>query len=255
MIWIWTNLKSKVELGIVNPKQKNVGINKVVKILIIEDDKNIAMALEDDLTFEGYNVESVTDGKTGLVAAKENEFDLIILDIMLPELNGFEVCKELRKSNIHTPIIMLTAKSQEIDKVVGLELGADDYVTKPFSPRELLARVKAILRRNHQLNQSIETVKFGNVELNFKTYEAVKKGKQITLTALEFSLLHFFIKKKNEVLSRDLILDEIWGKDVFVSSRTVDTHIANLRKKIEDNPANPKYIIGVRGVGYKFCFE
>ena len=225
------------------------------KILIIEDDKNIAMALEDDLSFEGYKVESASDGNLGLSLAKDKIFDLIILDIMLLGLNGFEICKELRKSNIITPIIMLTAKSQEIDKILGLELGADDYVTKPFSPRELLARVKAILRRNNQINQSLDVVNFGNVEINFKTYEAIKRKKNILLTALEFTLLHFLIKRKNEVLSRNLILDEIWGKDVFVTSRTVDTHIANLRKKIEDDPACPKYIIGVRGVGYKFTLD
>ncbi len=244
-------------MGIVNQKSKSeMGqIKRMQKILIIEDDKNIAMALKDDLSFEGYNVESASEGNLGLSLAKEKIFDLIILDIMLPELSGFEICKELRKSNIFTPIIMLTAKSQEIDKVVGLELGADDYVTKPFSPRELLARVKAILRRNTKIIQSLDVVNFGNVKINFKTYEATKRKKNILLTALEFALLHFFIKKKSEVLNRDLILDEIWGKDVFVTSRTVDTHVANLRKKIEDDPACPDYIISVRGVGYKFMMD
>lgn len=225
------------------------------KILIIEDDENIGMAMEDDLTFEGYNVERIANGKQGLKKAQGTQFDLVILDIMLPELDGFEICKQLRKSNIMTPIIMLTAKGQEIDKVLGLELGADDYVTKPFSPRELLARIKAILRRNNQIIQSLDVINFGNIEINFKSYEATKRKKSILLTALEFTLLHFFIKMKNEVLSRDIILDEIWGKDVFVTSRTVDTHVANLRKKIEDDPASPKYIIGVRGVGYKFVME
>jgi two-component system, OmpR family, alkaline phosphatase synthesis response regulator PhoP len=225
------------------------------KILIIEDDENIGMAMEDDLTFEGYNVDRITNGKQGLKKAQRIHFDLIILDIMLPELDGFEICKELRKLNITTPVIMLTAKGQEIDKVLGLELGADDYMTKPFSPRELLARIKAILRRNNQTKQSLNVVRVGNVELNFKTYEAKKKGTKINLTALEFTLLHFFIINKSEVLNRDLILDEIWGKDVFVTSRTVDTHVSNLRKKIEDDPASPNHIISVRGVGYKFLVE
>jgi two-component system, OmpR family, alkaline phosphatase synthesis response regulator PhoP len=228
---------------------------KMPKILIIEDDENIGMAMEDDLTFEGYNVDRITNGKQGLKKAQRIHFDLIILDIMLPELDGFEICKELRKLNIMTPLIMLTAKGQEIDKVLGLELGADDYVTKPFSPRELLARIKAILRRNIQIVQSLNVVNFGNVEINFKTYQAKKGLKKLNLTALEFTLLHFLITNKDEVLSRNLILDEIWGKDVVVTSRTVDTHIANLRKKIEHDPACPTHIISVRGVGYKFNLE
>jgi two-component system alkaline phosphatase synthesis response regulator PhoP len=222
------------------------------KILIIEDEESVLMALEIDLKIEGYAVSSAKDGVTGLNMAREVGYDLVILDIMLPEMNGFEVCKQLRQSGITTPVLMLTAKSQEIDKVLGLELGADDYVTKPFSPRELRARVNALLRRANQTQVQIEKYQFGNVEIDFKKYEAVKRGKVAYLTALEFSILHFLIKNKDQVVSRDSILDEVWGKDVFVYPRTVDTHIANLRKKIEDNPENPVYIIGVRGVGYKF---
>jgi two-component system alkaline phosphatase synthesis response regulator PhoP len=222
------------------------------KILIIEDEESVLMALEIDLKIEGYAVSSAKDGVTGLNMAREVGYDLVILDIMLPEMNGFEVCKQLRQSGITTPVLMLTAKSQEIDKVLGLELGADDYVTKPFSPRELRARVNALLRRANQTQVQIEKYQFGNVEIDFKKYEAVKRGKVAYLTALEFSILHFLIKNKDQVVSRDSILDEVWGKDVFVYPRTVDTHIANLRKKIEDDPENPVYIIGVRGVGYKF---
>ena len=222
------------------------------KILIIEDELSILMALEDDLKLEGYEVSSAKDGVEGLAMAKEQAYDLIILDIMLPKMDGFEVCKQLRQAVIPTPILILTAKSQEIDKVLGLELGADDYVTKPFSPRELLARVKAILRRTKQTQRGIECYNFGDFEVDFKKCQAKKSGKQITLTALEFALLHFLIQHKQQVVSRDEILNAVWGDDVYVYPRTVDTHIAHLRKKLEDDTTNPKYIIGVRGMGYKF---
>ncbi len=223
------------------------------KILIIEDEESILMALEDNLRLEGYEIACAVDGEQGLSMAREQKFDLIILDIMLPKIDGFEVCKRMRRDGINTPILMLTAKSQEIDKVLGLELGADDYVTKPFSPRELLARVKALFRRTEQFQQGIEPFKFGDIEVDFGKYEVKKSGKRIHLTALEFSLLHFLIKNKGKVLNRDAILDDVWGDDVYVQPRTVDKHIAELRKKIEDDPTNPKHILGVRGVGYKFC--
>lgn len=210
------------------------------------------MGLEDDLRIEGYQVSSAKDGLMGLNMANEQRFDLIILDIMLPELNGFEVCKQLRQSGITIPILILTAKSQVVDKVLGLELGADDYVTKPFSPRELIARVNALLRRVKQTQQETGPYHFGNVYIDFKKYEAKKGGQPIYLTALEYTLLHFLIKNKDQVVSRDFILDNVWGDSVYVYPRTVDTHIANLRKKIEDDPENPKYIIGVRSIGYKF---
>lgn len=222
------------------------------KILIIEDEESILMALEDNLRLEGYEVSGAKEGLEGLSLAKEQEYDLVILDIMLPKMDGFEICKQLRKDGITTPILMLTAKSQEIDKVLGLELGADDYVTKPYSPRELLARVKALLRRAKQPQQEVELYMFGDIEVDFKKYEAKKSGRPIYLTALEFSLLHFLIKHKDQVVHRDAILDEVWGDDVFVQPRTIDKHIADLRKKIEDDPSNPKYILGVRGVGYRF---
>jgi len=222
------------------------------KILIIEDEESILMALEDNLRLEGYEVSGAKEGLEGLSLAKEQEYDLVILDIMLPKMDGFEVCKQLRKDGITTPILILTAKSQEIDTVLGLELGADDYVTKPYSPRELLARVRALLRRAKQPQQEVELYMFGDIEVDFKKYEAKKNGRPIYLTALEFSLLHFLIKHKDQVVHRDSILDEVWGDDVFVQPRTIDKHIADLRKKIEDDPSNPKYILGVRGVGYKF---
>ena len=210
------------------------------------------MGLEDNLRIEGYQVLSATDGLTGFTMAKEQGFDLIILDIMLPKMNGFEVCKRLRQSGITTPVLILTAKSQEVDKVLGLEIGADDYVTKPFSPRELIARVNAIIRRTKQTQQVIELYHFGDVDIDFKKYEAKKRGQPINLTALEFTLLNFLIKHEDQVLSRNSILDNVWGNTVYVYPRTVDTHIANLRKKIEDDPENPKFIIGVRSIGYKF---
>jgi DNA-binding response OmpR family regulator len=222
------------------------------KILIIEDEERILMGLEDNLRIEGYQVSSATDGLTGFTMAKEQGFDLIILDIMLPKMNGFEVCKRLRQSGITTPVLILTAKSQEVDKVLGLEIGADDYVTKPFSPRELIARVNAIIRRTKQTQQVIELYHFGDVDIDFKKYEAKKRGQPINLTALEFTLLNFLIKHEDQVLSRNSILDNVWGDTVYVYPRTVDTHIANLRKKIEDDPENPKFIIGVRSIGYKF---
>lgn len=224
----------------------------MAKILIIEDEEAILMALEDNLKLEGYLVESAKDGEKGFPMAKESNCDLIILDIMLPRMDGFDVCKQLRQAGITIPILMLTAKSQEIDKVLGLELGADDYVTKPFSPRELLARVKALLRRSKQVQGGVDKATFGDVEVDFKKYEVKKGGRPVYLTALEFSMLHFLVQNEDQVKSRDTILDEVWGRDVYIQPRTVDKHIAELRKKIEDNPSLPEHIIGVRGVGYKF---
>lgn len=222
------------------------------KILIIEDEESILMPLEDNLKLEGYSVATASDGERGLALARRKHFDLIILDIMLPKLSGFEVCKKLRRDGHMTPILMLTAKSQEIDKVLGLELGADDYVTKPFSSRELLARVKAILRRVTEPQRGVLFHRFGAIELDFKKYEARKKGKLIPMTALEFALLHFFVQNSGRVVQRNEVLDNVWGKDVFVDARTVDKHISLLRRKLEDDPQEPKYLIGVRGVGYKF---
>jgi DNA-binding response OmpR family regulator len=222
------------------------------RILIVEDEESILMALADDLALEGYEVTSARDGLRGLDTARQMRHDMIILDIMLPKMDGFEVCKQLRQAGVGTPILMLTAKSQEIDKVLGLELGADDYVTKPFSPRELVARVKAILRRVKGTQEQMDVYRFDNVEIDFKKYEVRKDGQPVYLTTLEFSLIGFLIKHKDQVLDRSKILDGVWGEDVYVLPKTVDTHVGHLRKKIEDDPANPKHIIGVRGIGYRF---
>ncbi len=222
------------------------------KILVVEDDNAILMGIKDDLEFEGYKVSTASDGKEGLKKAMDQDFQLIILDIMLPELNGFEVCKKIREADKNTPILMLTAvRTEEMDKVIGLELGADDYVTKPVGTRELVARVKAILRRTRQKEDVGEVHTFGDVTINIKSHEVHKAGKKLNLTALEFNLLKHLIEHKGEVLTRDNLLDEAWG-NAIVSPRTIDPHIVHLRRKIEDDPANPRFIISVRGVGYKF---
>ena len=191
-------------------------------------------------------------GIDGLAKAADPDIDLIILDIMLPGMNGFDICRKLRSQGIRTPVIMLTAKGQEIDRVVGLEIGADDYVTKPFSPRELQARVKAVLRRMEAEHDEKEDNLFrsGGLEVDFRKYECRRNGKVISLTVHEFELLKYLIRNRGQVIKRDELLDEVWGKDVFVTPHTVDTHIANLRKKIEDDPSHPRMIISIRGVGY-----
>jgi len=223
------------------------------KILIIEDDPGISLGLKDEFESEGYVVLAADDGEKGLEAARNQKPDLIILDIMLPVLDGYEVCKRLRMDGNRTPIIMLTVKDKEIDKVLGLELGADDYVTKPFSLRELTARAKAMFRRTEERPEDLTTYVFGQIELDFKKYEATKKGGKLDLTPIEFHLMKLLIQKKGEVLTRDDFLDGIWGEDnLSVSDRTVDSHIANIRKKLEEDPSSPRHIISVRGVGYKF---
>ena len=225
---------------------------KMDKILIIEDDKAILMGLKDDLEYEGYKVSTALDGKQGLKQAMAQEFQLIVLDILLPELNGFEVCKKLREAKVNTPILMLTAaRTEEMDKVMGLELGADDYVTKPIGSREMVARVKAILRRTRQKDETGYAYEFGDVSVDFRSHEVIKAGKKLHLTALEFDILRFFIAHRGEVVTRDAMLDGAWG-DAIVSPRTIDPHIVHLRQKLEDDPANPEYIVSIRGVGYKF---
>lgn len=223
------------------------------KILIIEDEEAIRMALVDDFLQEGYNVESANEGINGLQKAENPGIDLIILDIMLPGINGFDICKKLRSKNIQTPIIMLTAKGQEIDRVVGLEIGADDYITKPFSPRELQARVKSIFRRMEATSKvNIEDVFFiKGLKVDFRQYECYKNDEKVNLTLHEFELLKYLIQNRGRVINRNELLDEVWGKDVIVSPRTVDTHVANLRKKIGEGTENPQFIISIRGRGYK----
>ena len=223
------------------------------KVLIVEDDPGISLSLKDEFESLGYTVIKTDNGQKGLTIARQESLDLIILDLMLPGMDGYEVCRELRNEGNRMPIIMLTAKNKEIDKVLGLELGADDYVTKPFSLRELMARVRAVLRRTTERIEDIDTYCFGQIELDFKKYEATKRGKKMDLTPLQFQMLKLLIQKKREVISRDEFLDEIWGRDnVWISHRTIDSHIANIRKKIEDDPSHPSHILSIRGVGYKF---
>jgi len=228
-----------------------------MKMLIIEDEESIAMALEDDFSMEGFEVILAADGKTGLEKALDLTVDIILLDVVLPGMDGFEVCKTLRKKGCKTPIIMLTAKSQELDKILGLEFGADDYVTKPFSPRLLQARVNAVIRRSELRKTQDEDgiFEFGNVRVDLNKYEVIKRGVPVEFTALEFSLLRYFLKNHSKVASRDQILAAVWNSDVIVDTRTVDTHVLHLRKKIEDDPTNPKWIIGIRGVGYRFMLD
>jgi DNA-binding response OmpR family regulator len=222
----------------------------MARILVVEDEPPIALGLEDDLKLEGYEVEVVRDGETAIRRAQQGNFDLILLDVMLPGKDGFEVCRELRRAGLRTPVILLTAKTQESDKVLGLELGADDYVTKPFSPRELRARVKAALRRAG--GETPEIYRFGDVEVDFTRYELRQAGKVVEMTPIEFKLLGTFIRHRGHTLSRARLLDEVWGRQTFVTDRVVDTHVTNLRKKIEPKPSAPRFLISVRGMGYRF---
>jgi DNA-binding response OmpR family regulator len=222
------------------------------KILVIEDNLGIQMSLKDEFESYGYQVYIAEDGEKGLQSVEKENPDLIILDIMLPVMDGYEVCKKLRMERNHTPVIMLTVRNKEIDKVLGLEIGADDYVTKPFSVRELSARVKTIFRRLDEYSTEVHAFRIGETELDFKKYEATKKGKKIDFTPLEFQLLQLLVKNQGKVITRDEILEKVWGEqNVVISLRTIDSHITNIRKKLEDNPADPKYIINIRGVGYK----
>jgi len=223
----------------------------MTKILVVEDDADLANGLELNLKKEGYKVLKTATGEEALKTVLRECPDLIILDIMLPGISGLDVCRELRNKSVGIPIIMLTAKSDELDRVVGLELGADDYVTKPFSLRELLARVRVCLRR--QSGQiEMPRYRFGNVEIDFEKYRAKVRNTPLELTQKEFELLRYFIRHHDTVLSRDRLLDEVWGYDSYPTTRTVDTHILKLRKKLEEDPANPKYILSVYGGGYKF---
>src|SRR2546421_1276345 len=222
------------------------------KVLIVEDDQAMAVALRDGFTYEGYAVQVARDGATGLRMATEKGHDLVILDVMLPRISGLDVCRQLRSAGNGTPIIMLTARGQEIDKVLGLKTGADDYVTKPFSFLELMARVEAILRRTSRTEESFDEAQFGDIWLNFKTLEARKSERSLDLSPREFKILKYFLERRGEVITRDQLLDGVWGYDGFPLTRTVDMHIAKLRHKIEDNPADPRYIVTVHRAGYKF---
>ena len=222
----------------------------MIRILVVEDEPDIALGLQDDLTRQGYEVDTVADGESAIRRASGENWDLILLDVMLPKIDGFEVCRELRRLRIRTPIILLTAKVQEAEKVMGLELGADDYVTKPFSPRELRARIKAVLRRIDDGSMGVE--RFGDVEVDFDRAEVRRKGDHIELTALELRLLKVFVSHRGRVLTRPQLIDLAWERGTNVSDRVVDTHILNLRRKIEPLPSEPRFICGVRGIGYRF---
>jgi len=221
------------------------------RILVVEDEPGIALGLEDDLKMEGYDVEVVGNAADALRKARELAFDLIVLDVMLPDRDGFEVCRLLRRDGLHVPILMLTAKAQEAEKVMGLELGADDYMTKPFGTRELRARIKALLRRANGDPQAT-CYRFGEVEVDFGRGELRRSGVPQELTPIEFRMLALFIRARGRVLSRDQLLDGAWGPETFASARIVDNHIANLRRKIESDPGNPRYLRNVRGLGYRF---
>ncbi|HUR79254.1 MAG TPA: response regulator transcription factor [Thermoanaerobaculia bacterium] len=221
------------------------------RILIVEDDPAMSVALRDGFEFEKYGVDMAADGEEGLRQATRGTHDLMILDVMLPRKSGLDVCRELRRNGSRTPIIMLTARGQEIDKIAGLKLGADDYVTKPFSFIELLARVEAVLRRTSK-SAVPEQYAFGDVALDFRTYQATKSALPIELTPREFRILRFFIDHAEEVVTRESLLNHVWGYDSSAFTRTVDTHMARLRQKIENVPGEPRHLITVHRVGYKF---
>jgi DNA-binding response OmpR family regulator len=222
------------------------------KILIIEDDPATIAGLEESLKDEHFEVSTSMSGQMGYEKALDGKYDLIILDIMLPDKNGTEICRDLRKNGVSTPILMLTGKKEETDKVIGLEIGADDYVTKPFSLRELIARVRALLRRPQEIRPDVEEYLFSDVYLNFKRNEVKKGNTQIKLSAMEFKVMHYFVQREGEVIERNQLLNEVWGYENYPSTRTVDNFILNLRKKIEDDHTNPKHLLTIHGAGYKF---
>ena len=224
------------------------------RILIIEDEPGLVMTLSDRLKSEGYTVETALDGEVGLSRATTEAFDLIVLDVMLPQRSGFDVCRDLRQRGVPTPIIMLTARGETADKVVGLKLGADDYVTKPFEMVELLARVEAQLRRRASVGETSlqEGYEFGGIRIDFRRAEAFRGDEVVELSAKEFKLLRYLIEHRGVVLSRDQLLNEVWGYDAAVTTRTIDVHVAWLRQKLESNPRHPQFIQTIHGLGYKF---
>ncbi len=222
------------------------------RVLIIEDDPAILKGLETALGEEHYEILTSMNGEKGYAVAKKEKPELIILDLMLPGKNGMDVCRDLRSEGIQIPILMLTSKKEEMDKVLGLELGADDYVTKPFSIRELKARISALLRRQNRAASVPDEYAFGNVEVDFRKQEANVGGKNAALSAREFAILKFFIQHEGEVVTRDMLLDEVWGYDHFPTTRTVDNYILSLRKKIEKDPSAPEHLCTVHTAGYKF---
>jgi two-component system alkaline phosphatase synthesis response regulator PhoP len=223
------------------------------RVLLVEDEPGLRLTLSDRLGSEGYSVETAIDGESGLARASDGTHDLIILDVMLPRMNGFDVCREVRHRGVTTPILMLTARGQVVDKVVGLKLGADDYLTKPFETIELMARLEALLRRAPSAAQpGGDAYRFGDVSVDFRKMEVVRGGEAVDLSAREFKLLRHFIAHRGATLSRDALLADVWGYDEMPLTRTVDVHVAGLRQKIEANPKLPEYILTVHGLGYKF---
>ena len=222
------------------------------RILVVEDEPDLLRGIEINLQAEGYTVLTACRGDSAVKRALSERPDLVLLDVMLPGMNGFDVCRELRHQGFDAPIIMLTAKAEEIDRVVGLEIGADDYVTKPFGVRELLARIRARLRRIPKAGDAATKLRFGNIEVDFDSHEATRGGSRVDLTAKEFDVLRFLTLHRGEIISRDRLLDEVWGYESYPMTRTVDNHILRLRQKLEEDPANPRYILSVYGEGYKF---
>jgi len=221
------------------------------RLLLVEDEPGLVMTLTDRLAAEGYEVESAVDARSGLEAASTGPFDAILMDVMLPGGNGFDICKTLRQQGVQTPVLMLTARGQVVDRVVGLKLGADDYLVKPFEMAELLARIEALLRRVPSV-QMHDTAQFGDVMVDFRKAEVSKAGQRLDLSAREFKLLRYFLEHRGATLSRDELLNEVWGYNSMPSTRTVDVHVAWLRQKLEDNPRHPQYITTIHGLGYKF---
>lgn len=222
----------------------------MARILIVEDDPGIALGLEDDLRLDGHDVDVVRDGVAALERARGGAFDLMVLDLMLPRKDGLQVCRELRKDGLPTPILMLTARAHEAEKVMGLESGADDYLTKPFSPAELRARIKALLRRAAQGEPDV--YRFGDVEVDFRRFALRRGGRVVPVTPLELKLLAVLIRGRGRALSRAALKEQVWGPEMHMTDRVIDTHVVNLRKKIEPRPSEPRYVVSVRGIGYRF---
>jgi len=222
----------------------------MARILIVEDDPDIALGLQLDLRNEGYEADVVADGDQANRRAREAGWDLILLDVMLPTKDGFEICRDLRRAKVRTPVLMLTARTHEAEKVMGLDMGADDYVTKPFSPRELRARIRALLRRAAPDDEPVQ--RLGECEVDFVRAEIRRAGQRADLTAIELKMLQLFLRNPGRVVARGHVIGEVWGRDVFVTDRVVDTHILKLRRKVEPDPQQPRYIVSVRGLGYRF---
>ena len=221
-------------------------------ILLIEDDPAIALGLKKNLRFEGYEVLTATKGDEGLEVAVQKQPDLILLDIMLPNLSGFEICKTLKRSRVDIPVIMLSAKDQEIDKIMGLDLGADDYITKPFSIRELIARINAVMRRKKRYEKELETYTFGDVEVDFSARTISRGGRDLDLSPRAFDLLAYFVRHPNEVIDRKQILNKVWGYDYYGTARTIDNFVTKLRQALEPDIRQPRHFVTARGIGYKF---